>query len=66
MVGSTSNSSNMHGVVDDNSNPYRNIIMDAMIINHGYTSECPVGLRDNFFHFLLLLLRGKQFTIINW
>jgi hypothetical protein len=67
MVGSTSNSSNMHGVVDDNSNPYRNMVMDVMIINHDYTSECPVGLRGNFFfHFLLFLLRGKQYTIINW
>jgi hypothetical protein len=51
MVGSTSNSSTMHGVVDDNSNPYRNVVMEAMIINHGYTSECPVGLRGNFFSF---------------
>jgi len=41
----------MHGVVDDNSNPYRNVVMEAMIINHGYTSECPVGLRGNFFSF---------------
>ena len=41
----------MHGVVDDNSNPYKNVVMEAIIINHGYTSECPVGLRGNFFSF---------------
>ena len=33
MVRSTSSSSNMHGVVNDNSNPYRNMIMDAMRMN---------------------------------
>ena len=36
MVGSTSSSSNMHEVVDDNINPYRNMVMDAMRINQGY------------------------------
>ena len=30
MVESTSSSSSMHGVVDDNSNPYRNIVMGVM------------------------------------
>jgi len=33
VVGSTSSASNMHGVVNDNSNPYRNMIMDAMTMN---------------------------------
>jgi len=33
MVGSTSNASNVHGVVNDNSNPYRNMVMDAMRMN---------------------------------
>jgi hypothetical protein len=33
MVGSTYSSSNMHGVVYDNSNPYRNIVMDAIEMN---------------------------------
>jgi hypothetical protein len=32
IVGSTSSSSNVHGVVD-NSNPYRNLVMDAMRMN---------------------------------
>jgi hypothetical protein len=35
-------SSNVHGVTDDNSNPYRNMIMDAIRMNQGYTGECLV------------------------
>jgi len=38
MVGSTSNSNNMHGVINDNSNRYRSMIMDAMWMN-----ECDAG-----------------------
>ena len=33
MVGSTSSCSNVHGVVDDNDNSYRSIVIDAMIMN---------------------------------
>jgi hypothetical protein len=33
MVGSTSSSSNVHEVIDDNSNPYRNMVMDVMRMN---------------------------------
>jgi hypothetical protein len=33
LVGSTSSSSNLHGVIDDNNNPYRNMIMDAIGMN---------------------------------
>ena len=33
MVGSTSSSNNVHRVVDDNSNSYRNMVMDAMRMN---------------------------------
>jgi hypothetical protein len=42
MIKSTSSSSNMHGVVDDNSNLYRNKIMDAMKMNqsHADISMC--------------------------
>jgi len=35
---STSSSSNMHEVVDDNNNLYKNIVMDAMWMNHDYAS----------------------------
>jgi len=40
MVGSTSTSSNVHGVVDDTSNPYRNMVMDAMGMNHDHAGQC--------------------------
>jgi len=33
MVGSIYSANNMHRVIDDNSNTYRNIVMDAMRIN---------------------------------
>jgi len=33
MVRSAYSFSNMHGVIDDNNNPYNNIIMDAMGMN---------------------------------
>jgi hypothetical protein len=33
MVRSTSSSSNVYGVVNDNNNPYRNMVIDAMKIN---------------------------------
>jgi hypothetical protein len=33
MVGLTSSANNVHGVLNDNSNPYRNMIMDAMRMN---------------------------------
>jgi hypothetical protein len=42
IVGSTSSSSNVHEVVYDNSNPYRNMVIDAMRMNQGYVSECPI------------------------
>ena len=40
MIVSTSSSNNMHRVVDDNSNPYRNMVIDAMIIKSGSDSQC--------------------------
>jgi len=42
MVGSTYSSSNMHGVVYDNSNPYRNIVMDAIEMNWGHADQCQI------------------------
>jgi hypothetical protein len=32
----------VHGVVDDNSNPYRNMVIDAMRMNQGYAGECSI------------------------
>jgi hypothetical protein len=41
IVRSTYSSSNVHGVVDDNSNPYRNMVLNAMRMNHGHAGQCP-------------------------
>jgi hypothetical protein len=39
MVGSTFSFSYVHGVVDENNNSYRNMIMDAMRMNKNYSGE---------------------------
>jgi len=39
VVGSTSSASNMHEVGNENSNPYRNMVMDAMRMSEGNVSE---------------------------
>jgi hypothetical protein len=38
----TSSASNVQGVVNDNSNPYRNMVMDAMRMNQGNVSQYPI------------------------
>jgi len=40
MVDLNSSFSKLHEVVDDNSNPYRSMVMDVMIMNQGCGSEC--------------------------
>jgi hypothetical protein len=40
LIGSISSSINVHGVVDDISNHYRSIVIDAMRMNQGYTGKC--------------------------
>jgi len=42
MVGSISNSSNMHEVIDENRNLYRNMVMDPMKMNQSYVGQCPI------------------------
>jgi len=44
VIGSTSSASNMHKVGNENSNPYRNIVMvmDALRMSEGNVSECPI------------------------
>jgi hypothetical protein len=32
----------VHGVVYDNNNPYMNMVMDAMRMNQGNVSQCPI------------------------
>jgi hypothetical protein len=48
MVGSTSISNGIHEFVNDNSNSYRIMVMDAMKINQGYSSEgsCNIFFRQ--------------------
>jgi hypothetical protein len=42
MVGSTSSVNIAHEVVNDNSNSYRNIIIDTMRMNKGHVDQCPI------------------------
>jgi hypothetical protein len=42
VVGSTSSASNIHEVGNDNSNPYRNMVIDAMRMSEGNVRECPI------------------------
>jgi hypothetical protein len=46
VVGSTSSASNMHGVANDNSNHYRNMVMDTMTMNQGNVSQCPIEEKE--------------------
>jgi hypothetical protein len=40
MVGSISNASNVHRVVYDNSNPYKNMVIYMMRINQSHVGQC--------------------------
>jgi hypothetical protein len=42
IVQSTFSASNVHGVVNNSSNPYRNMVVDATRMNHGNVSQCPI------------------------
>jgi len=42
MIGLTSSASIVHGVVNNNSNPYRTMVMDAMRMNQGHASQCTI------------------------
>jgi len=42
VVGSTSSASNMQEVGNENSNPYRNMVMDVMRMSEGNVSEYPI------------------------
>ena len=42
VVGYTSSASNVHEAANDNTNPYRNMVMDAMRMNQGNVSQCPI------------------------
>jgi hypothetical protein len=57
MVESTSSANNVYGVVDDNNNPYRNMVMNVMRMNQG-VDQCPIidekpnADTTNFFYLL--------------
>ena len=42
IIGSTSSSSNVHKVIDNNSNSYRNMVMDVMRMNQDHVGQCPI------------------------
>jgi hypothetical protein len=42
VVGSTSSASNVHGVANDNNNPYKNMVMNAISMNQGNVSQHPI------------------------
>ncbi|KAL9360613.1 hypothetical protein Peur_048736 [Populus x canadensis] len=42
VIGLTSSASNVHIVVNDNNNSYRNMVMDAMRMNQGNVNQCPI------------------------
>jgi hypothetical protein len=42
VVGSTSSASNVNEVANDNTNPYRNMVMDVMRMNQGNVSQYPI------------------------
>jgi len=63
MVRSTCSYNNMHEVVDDNNDPYRNMIMDAMRMNQGYVGQCPIVDEEpdiNAIKFFFYLLKDSN------
>jgi len=63
MVGSTSSSSNVYRVVDNNSNPYMNIAIDAMRMNQDYNGQCLIvnkELNANTTRFFNLLKNSDE------
>ena len=42
VIGLTSSASNVDEVVNDNSNPYRNMVIDAMRMNQCNVIQCPI------------------------
>jgi len=42
IVSSTSSYSNVHGVVNDNSNPDRSMMINAIRMNQDYACECSI------------------------
>jgi hypothetical protein len=58
MIESTSSASNVHEVINNNSNPYRNMIMDAMIMNQGHAGQYPTK------YFVRIFLLKDQYSLL--
>jgi len=58
MVKSISSANTVDGIVNDKSNPFRNIVMDELGMNQSYVSQCPIvdekpnADTTKFFYFL--------------
>jgi len=58
MIKLTSSASNKYGVVDDNSNPYKDMIMNVIRMNQGYVGQYSIIDEESnadatkFFNFL--------------
>ncbi|KAL3583085.1 hypothetical protein D5086_017417 [Populus alba] len=59
VVGSTSSASNVHEAENDNTNPYRNMVMDAMRMNQDFDEP----LWDGYTNHSKLLVVAQVFTI---
>jgi len=54
IIRSISSPNNVHGVIDDNINPYKNMVMDVMRINWGHVGQCSIVDEER---------NGKMFNI---
>ena len=68
-VWSTSSSSNVHEVVNNNSNPYRTMVMDAMRMNQGHVGQCPIIDEEpnaDTTRFFFISFERLRRTIMGW
>jgi hypothetical protein len=68
MVVLTSSSSNVHRVIDNNSNPYRNMVMDVMRMNQGHVDQRPIIDEEPIVDVAKFFLSFERFwrTIMGW
>jgi hypothetical protein len=58
----------VHGVINDNSNPYRNMVIDAMRMNQGYIGNCSIIDEEPNVDMIKFFLSFERLwrTIIRW
>jgi hypothetical protein len=69
VVGSTSSASKVHGVANDNSNLYTNMVMDAMRMNQGNANQCPIVEEEpnaDAARFFYLLKDSDELLYMGW